>query len=68
MAESKRRPETALNKILVVTKDMIVEYNRKVEAAQNSDVIATPEPIDCEALLELIEAAKKVYTENCPGP
>lgn len=68
MEQGKRVPETALNKMLVVTTEMILEYNRAVEAARNSTVVAMPPAIDCGALLKLIEGAQKVYTENCPGP
>jgi len=27
-----------------------------------------PDPIDCVALLGIIQAAQRLYAENCPGP
>ena len=66
MAKGDGTNTSALNGLIRVVAQMM--KNRSSDAAMSAtDVMElSPEPVDCVALLDLIEAAQSLYAEACP--
>ena len=67
MAKSNKSNTSALNGLMRVVAQMLEEAkNGQVVESVNTETPAVLEPIDCDALFDLIQAAQTVFSQNCP--
>ena len=60
MASIKRPDESTLTAAMRLVTGMLSEYS------DNATMAVDQPPIDCDALLDMIEAAQRIHTKFCP--
>lgn len=73
MGQSDKPNDGPLNAIIRVAAEMMKEYKqhsdqikKAMEIALADAVQQQQQPVDCVALLDLIQAAQSLYAEKCP--
>lgn len=59
MAVAPKPDENALNACIKLMAALLKEHNAKV-------TVEAEQPVDCDALLDMIQAAQSVYSQFCP--
>ncbi len=57
-----------LNAVIRACSNTLKQHKLKIDSAAKGSLLAADDIVDCEALLDLIQAAQSLYAERCPIP